>query len=217
MQQPVITGQAAKDLALGKNGSYSNEGNVLQHVLYDTIAFPAATAATQTFFSVPQGATKQLTETNLLDPSKLPNGQTFLIKGISLAGMFGVAGADTDANTVLAAFYNVIQNSTFEIKIAGREFDLQVPGTKFLPPYPISAIASAANPAFPQATTISTGHVKLNTTPIPIGQLVSFNVLQKCSSATAAIATIINTAFGVLNTQNAQLQVRLDGILTRAI
>lgn len=218
MNQPVITKSAMEDLQLGKNGSYSNEGNVLQHTLYDTLAFQATTMRPQTiFFNTGQTATRTLTETNLQEAGKLPNGQTFLIKGMSLALIAGFVGADTDVNTILSAYYNIIQNSTFEIKIAGREWDLQKPGTSFLPPVVNASLNSAANGAFPQGQFITTGACKLNATPIPIGQLVSFQVFQKSGSGTGAITAILNTASDVLATQNAQLQVRLEGVLTRAI
>lgn len=223
MSTPVITGAAAKDLQLGKNGSYSNEGNILQHTLYDTLLFQDATLrATSTFFQVPIGTTKGLQETNLTDPSKLPNGQTFLVKEISLAGLFGAVGTDVDAGLVMGAFINIIQNSIFEFKIAGREFDLQKPGTEFLAPYAIAArqtVVTATDRANAGlgGSIIATGRIKLSTTPIPIGQLVTFQVIQRSGSATAAIATILDTASDVLNTQDAQLQVRLHGILTRAI
>ena len=221
---PVITAQVAKDLQLGKNGSYSNEGNVLQHTLYDTERFAATTARpTTNFFTVPQGQAntagqaKTLTETNMTDPGKLPNGQTYLVKEVLANLMANVVGADVDVNTVLAAYYNLMQNSVFEIKIAGREFDLQKPGSVFLPHNPVSGLVSAINAAPVQSSFISTGVVRLNATPIPIGQLVSFSMVQRTGSGTAALTTIINTASDVLATQVAQLQMHLVGILTRAI
>lgn len=223
MANPVITKQAAQDLQLGKNGSYSNEGNVLQHVVYDNMNFAATTLRQETtFFSVPiggayMGGQKTVTETNLREVGKLPNGQTFLIKEISFALIPGIVGADTDVNTVLAAYYNIMQNSVFEIKIAGREYDFQTPGSVFLNPVQVSGLNSAANGAVPGGDFISTGWVKLNSTPIPVGQLVSFNVIQRSQSGVAAIAAILNTASDALNTQNAQIQCRLRGILTRAI
>lgn len=224
IQNPVITANAAQAMALGKNGSYSDSGNILDDTLWDTEPFANTTVrATTTFFSAPQnspnqaGNNKTETETNLTDPSKLPNGQTFLITKISLACLFGVVGTDIDANTVLAAFYNIIQNSNFYIKLAGREFDFRVPGSKFVPNYALAGLASGANEHATQAKMISTGVLQLKVAPIPIGQMVSFNVIQRTQSATATIAAIVNTASGVLYAQDAQLQVRLDGVLTRAI
>lgn len=222
--KPVITKSAADAMQLGKNGSYSNEGNILQHTLYDTETFAATTARpTTTFFTVPQGQpntagnAKTLTETNMSSAGQLPNGQTMLIKKVSLFGLLNLVGADVDQNTVYSALYNLISNSVFEVKVAGREFDLQVPGTKFLPKFPGAALNSAANGAAPQSTYINTGSINLNATPIVIGQLVSFSMIQRTGSGTAALTAIVNTASNVLATQLAQLQPHFDGILTRAI
>jgi len=224
MPTPVITKQAAEALQLGKNGSYSNEGNVLDHTLFDSEPFQATTVrATTSFFTAPQnspnaaGNNKTSIETNMSDPGKLPNGQTFLIQKMSLAIKFGMVGTETDANTILAAYYNIIQNSVFEIKLAGREYDMQKPGTEFVSPQALAGLASAANGAFPQGTIISTGAVQLKATPIPIGQLVSFSVIQRTGNANATLLAKVNTASDVLTTQLAELQVRLHGVLTRAI
>jgi len=223
MANPVITKKAAQDLQLGKNGSYSNEGNVLQHVLYDNMDFQNTTLRAETvFFSIPfggvyMGGTKTMSETNMREVGKLPNGQTFLVKEISFALVPTIVGADTDVNTILSAYYNIMQASTFEVKIAGREYDLQVPGTCFLNPVQVAALNSAANGGLPGGEYISTGWLKLNATPIPIGQLVTFSVIMRSGSAVAANATILDTASDVLDTQEAQMQCRLRGILTRAI
>jgi len=214
----AITKIVAQDLALGKDGSYGPDGNVLQDSLWDQLTFAATTLrATSTFFSVPQGTTKGLTETNLTDPSKLPNGQTFLVKQSAIGLIANVVGADTDANTILAAYYNVMENSVFEIKIAGREFEMRKPGKEWLPAVAISGVNSAANPNVGQSYFIANGKVKLNATPVPFGQLVTFQFLQRSASIIAAVQTIINTASDVLSTQNAQTHCRFEGILTRAI
>lgn len=217
-QSAPITKEVRNDLLLGSKGSYGNDGNVLQDSLWDQITFAQTTArATTTFFSVPQGTTKGLTETNLTDPSKLPNGQTFLTKCVAIGLIANVEGADVDANVVLASYYNLIENSVFEVKIAGREFDFRKPGKEFLPSVAISAIASAANPAPAQSYFLANGKIKLQATPIPFGQMVTFQGIQRTASLIAAVQTIVNTASNTLYTQNAQMHYRFEGILTRAI
>lgn len=217
MSNNNMTQAAANAVNLGKGGSYSNAGNVLQDTLYDTIIFPAAVGTT-TFFNVPIGtAGKTEVETNLTDPSKLPNGQTYLVQGIRIALMANVVGADTDSNTVLSAFYNVIQNSFFKFKIAGRDFERRIPGSQFLPTIAIAGIASAANAMPSQSYSIASGRIGCKETPIPLGQLVTFSQTVTYGSAIAAVNTIVGTALGVLNTQNAQLRISLEGTLTRAI
>lgn len=225
-QIPVITKGAAEALQLGKNGSYSNEGNVLQHTLYDRTDFQdASVRATTQYFTQPQGQSymggnKGLTETNLLDAGKLPNGQTFLIKEVSFAFIPAIVGSDVDTNVLLQAWYNIMQFSVMEIKIAGREFDLQAPGSTFLNPVQVagrSTIVDATDRVTTTGDFISTGWIKLASTPIPIGQLVTFSVVQRTSAADSDIVTILNGASDVLEAQNAQTESRLRGILTRAI
>jgi len=224
LNTPVITKAAADALALGQNGSYSNEGNVLQHTLFDSVSFDATTIRPETnFFTSGQGQTmagttvvKSANETNLRDSGKLPNGQTFLIKEFSMALIPAIAGADTDTNTIVSAYLNIIQNGYMNIKIAGREFDFQTPGSCFTASIQALALGSAANVAR-VGEQITSGWLKLGATPIPIGQLVTFSVDQFNKSAIAAVTTILNTASDVLSTQNALQQARLRGVLTRSI
>jgi len=225
MNQPVITKAAADDLALGANGSYSNEGNALQHTLYDSALVPSTTAAQTSFFTVPIGGTyglggvKSLIETNLQDPGKLPNGQTFLIKAMSVALKLNMddvaAGSNGNIDDLINAYYTIQENSTWEIKIAGREFDFQAPGTEFIPTIHGVGVGSSTATVRLVGDVMTAGWCKLAATPIPIGQLVSFQVIQRCASVNAA--TQLSSCFGILNTQEAELQVRLRGLLTRSI
>ncbi len=224
MKTPVITGQAASDLALGQNGSYSNEGNVLEHTLFDSALFDATTLRPQTsFFNAGIGqtiaggtASKGPNETNLREGGKLPNGQTFLVKAMGLSFVPTIVGTETDINTVIAAFINVLHHSYFEIKIAGREADYQAPGSSFLAMIQAVALASAAN-GLRVGENIAGNWQKIQATPISIGQLVSFSVEQISGSKIAAIQAKLNTASDALATQLAMLQVKLKGILTRSI
>ncbi len=226
MATPVITQKAAEDLQLGKNGSYSNSGNVLDHFLYDNMDFQNTTFRNETtFFSIPFGgvymtANKTLTETNLREVGKLPNGQTFLIKAISFAYIPSQVSTSTDLNANLADYITIMQNTTFEIKIAGREFDFQAPGSTFLSPITLAGQSIVVDATTRTGTTgdyISSGWIKLAATPIPIGQLVSFNVIMKTGAADPAIGLRLDTASDQLESQRAQIQCRLKGILTRAI
>lgn len=226
--QSVITKGAAEALQLGKNGSYSNEGNVLQHVLFDNLDFNDTTLrANGTFFTSPidsafMGGSKTDTQTNIVTAGQLPNTQTFLIKEISFALIPTIPGTDLDALDIVAAYINIMQASRFEIKIAGREFDFQAPGTVFHPPIAINSLAAVTTATDRPATNVGGGYihsgwVKLASTPIPIGNLVNFSVRMASSTAAAALVTLLNTASDTLNTQNAQMQCRLRGVLTRSI
>lgn len=217
----VITSSVANDLSLLKNGSYSSvSGDVLDHTVYDSQLFQATTArATTTFFTTPIGGAygsgvKTKVETNLQDPGKFPAGQGFLIKEVGFAGIFADIGTTTVANTNAQAMVNILQFSTFEIRIAGREFDLQLPGSMFTPSMMTLSLASAAN-GIRLGDYLSSGWFKLSA-PITIGELVSFNMTQITQSAVTALQTIVNNASNTLNGQNAALQMKFRGTLVRS-
>ena len=221
----LVTSGVMRDLELIKQGSYSQvSGDVLKHVLYDTLRFTATTARpTSTFFSQQIGqaygdGVKGKTETNLQDSGKLPAGQGFMIKAISFALRANMVGTELDTNEIFSDFTTLMQNSTFEIRIAGREFDFQFPGTKFFPSVYLGAratIVDATDRPFRAGELMGNGHIKLET-PIIIGELVSFNVTQITGNADSSVQTLINAASDGLATQEAELQIRLDGTLVRS-
>jgi len=223
MSRPVITKKLADMLALGVNGSYSNEGNALQHTLYDTAQPPAALGATINYFVQPIGAAygagnKTITETNLADPGKLPNGQTFIVTamGVALkANMASAAAGNALVDDIVNGFYSWLGNSVFRIVISGREYEFQVPGTEFIPTVALSGPATAASQRTGDFWT--SGWVKLAATPVVLGQMVSFSVQQIMGNQVAAALTAVNTAMTVLRGQDAEIQVRLRGYLTRSI
>ncbi len=224
MVDPTLTG-IMRDLALVKAGSYSQvSGDVLDHVLYDQVLFQATTArASTSFFTTPIGGaygavTKTKQETNMGDPGKLPAGQGFVIKEFGFSAPTINVTADNDAAAVMQAFVNILGASVFEIAIAGREFDLQIPGSMFLP-----AMMNRSNSVIVAATALqaysgeylASGWFKL-TAPIILGELVSFSVRHLVGSAVAANQTILDTASGLLATQVAPLQLKLRGTLVRS-
>lgn len=212
------------DLKRVKSGSYSQvSGDVLDHVLYDTLQFQASTVrASSTFFTTPIGgaygtATKTKNETNMSDPGKLPAGQGFLIKEIGFAfpELAGIAVANNV--DLIQAITNIMQNSIFEVRIAGREFDLQFPGTMLIPAMMTRATAtvSATLATAFVGDYLASGWMKL-AAPIILGELVSFSVVQITGSATPAVTTLLNSASGTLNTQGSVLQMKLRGTLVRS-
>lgn len=225
MASAIETG-IMNDLKMVKAGSYSQvSGDVLDHVLFDMIPFQATTArGTTNFFTTPIGGpytsttVKTALETNMTDPGKLPAGQGFVIKELGFFQPNMAVTADNDVATVMNALVIILGNSTFEIRIAGRQFDLQIPGSMFLP-----AITSRTNSVIVAATALqgysgeylASGWVKL-ASPIILGELVSFSVVQTTGSTVAANQTIINTASDVLATQVAPLQLKMRGTLVRS-
>lgn len=209
--------------AFAQQGSYGTSGDILDHVLFDSLPFAATTVRAQsTFFSVPVGGafgagTKTQVETNMALQGQLPRTQNLIVKAWSIALVGMVVGADLDATTVVSAFTNIVQGSVFELHLAGREFDTQVPGTVFLPSVYVNArttIVDATDRTFGTGSIVTSGWMSLDI-PVTIESSANFSVIQRTGSAIAALVTLLNTASDVLATQNAALQVRLKGWLTR--
>lgn len=220
LKQKLYPRSAVQAAQLAAQGSYGTSGDILDHVWYDQLPFAATTMRPQsTFFAVPIGGaygsgTKTLAETNMGLQSQLPKSQNFIVEAMGIAGIFMAVGTDVDANTITSALLNIIQASTFSLKLAGREFDLQLPGSIFAPALATTALASAANGIAAFGTWSASGWYKLDI-PITIESTAQFSVIQQSQSANGTLVTLLNTASDVLATQNAALQIRLKGILTR--
>lgn len=215
----MLTKQALEYLKLGTGGSYSLARDAISHRIWDTRIF-GATVTNYTFFSQPVNtvllgaALKTLNETNVYDQGKLPNGQTFLINrmGVAFKANQGVGGSAI-ALAQVEAFTSILKNSVFEIKLAGREFDFQCHGSQFLP-MPMQELVGTATQRI--GDVIGSGWVKLDPTPIFLDQLVSFTLTQTIQNPIPTLATMLNTASAQLGTYYGEMQVVLDGFLTRA-
>ena len=229
----AITKTAKNMIQLGAGGSYSTARDAIRHTIWDTRYF-SETPADNTFFAQPIGAawlvgSKTKNETNLLDSGKLPNGQTFLITRMGVAlisqydtGTGGTSGQATkNASLIAQAYVNVMQNSVFEIRIAGREYDFQIHGSQFLPSLCINGYnAGTAGSVARVGDTIVSGWIKLDPSPIFLDELVSFNVTQIVNNADTtnikASGKPLYNAFDWLADNYCTMQVRLEGMLTRA-
>jgi hypothetical protein len=218
-------GSLLYDLALVNEGSYSKvSGDVLDHVVYDELLFAQTTArATSTFFTQQIGqafgaGVKTRNETNLQDSGKLPAGQGMIFREVGFAAKLIVGPTDVDAQTIVAALINLLQFSSFRLQIAGREFDLEFPGTLLLAPIMVrgrGTVVDATDRLSNTGEMLCSGWIPLKL-PIVLGELVSFNVTQTTGSPIAANQTILNTASDALFTQVASLQMRIRGTLVRS-
>lgn len=201
-------------------GSYDrNAMDVQDHVLYDTSDFANTTVRPETkFFQQPVGSpymsgTKTIVETNMDLQGQIPNSQYFVAKELSLAFLPGIAGTATTANTLIQAYTTLAQQSNYRLILAGRSFDLEMPGTSFFPPVFVAALASAAN-GMSVGNFMLSGWVTLKL-PIVIEGGAAFSVSMKTGSANATLQTALNTASAALYTANCQMQVRVKGTLIR--
>lgn len=216
----ALTRKMEEAIHLGRGGSYSKSRDAIKHYLYDTRIIPAA-VADFTFFSQPIGAAfgggvKTLNETNMTDSGKLPAGQTFLIERIGFSMISWVPTTETTPGDLAEAWYNMFHSSIFEIRIAGRDSDFQTPGSNFVPSLAIAEETATDIGYGKTGEYMCSGWLKLQPAPIFLDEQVSFNVLQRLNNPIAAVVTVIDAGMSALNTLNAVLQCKLEGVLTRA-
>ncbi len=216
----TVSSQAQSMMRLARGGSYSLSRDVLKHRIYDARLF-GTTAADATLFVNPIGATwgaatKTLSETNMYDTGKLPNGQVMIFTrmGIQCITFASVTGNIT--HQLGQAFIDLLHSSVFEIKIQGREWDQQIHGSEFLPTLAFIGDTGGTSTVFRAGDTISSGWVNLAPTPIVLDQLVSFSVIHRLGNPIAAVTTILDAAATALNGANSVMLVTLEGLLTRA-
>lgn len=216
----AITKRLAEDINLGRGGSYSDSRDGIKHQVWDTRNF-AATVTDYTFFNQPIGASwnggsKTLNETNLNNTSQFPNGQTFLAKKMWVKAISNFDTTEATASLFVQDYITVLQNSVFELVIAGREFDFQCHGSQFLPSISISGNNAVTVNQASYGNLMASGCVSFGDAPIFIDQLVTFSVKHRLGSGIAAVNTIANVSTARLNGAESYLQVVLEGTLTRA-
>jgi hypothetical protein len=216
--QPSLTNGAVQNLQLQAGGTYGPTKDANAHRLFDVRSF-GALANDYTYFVQPIGVAflggyKTLNETNMQGNGQLPQGQAFTIRRLGIA-LINITGATSQiAVDMLRAFNEILASSVFEIKVAGREWDYQIHGRNFLP-MPGQVVGTLAN-GFRVGDEIASGWVSLDPTPIVIGNLVNFSVIQHVQNAVGAITTLLNANSAYLSTYYGLMQVTLDGFLTRS-
>ncbi len=214
----VVSTGAQLALAQFKNGSMTTAGTANKYTLYDTLPVTAAMASTTSrFFQNPTSGTKGFDSTNLQLNGQLPKGQMFNCNGISMSVRFLAEGDDIDANTIVAAAVNLIQYSTYSLKFPTRDFEVQFPGTEFLPSVTVSALNSAANGNSPIAQVAAVGFIRFTDLPVIIADQQTFSVEQVTGSLTSAKQTILTAAGTLLAAQLAEIQIKLHGMLVRSV
>jgi hypothetical protein len=220
---PALTPEAVRDIALGKGGSYGISRDIIKHTLWDA-RWLGATPTNNAFFTQPinqpwalAGEVKTRNETNMIDTGKLPNGQTFLVKRIGVALILPIEAAEDDAETIVQSYYNIVQSSVFRLVVAGREFDFECHGSQFTPAVAVNAITAATVNSNRTGDFVSSGWISLDYIPIFLGPMTSFSVDQTIQNAHAyVLATVLPAACVLLKAVYCSIQVRLEGVLTRA-
>jgi hypothetical protein len=217
----ALTAEAVRDIALGRGGSYSLSSDVLTHNLFDVRAIPATFVQDHSFFSQGIGApiedgVKAKQETNLADNGKLPTAQTFLVKRIGL-GLTLPVGANVSIPTLIQHYTAIIQHSLFQLKVQGRDFDLEIHGRQFAPAVAATGLNAATIYTTAVGDYVASGYYSLGNIPIFLDSLVGFTVPMSTRSANSYVnGTIIPAAFAALAAVYARMSVTLEGVLTRS-
>lgn len=220
---PLPNNNVITDILLGRAGSYSDSRDVILHTLFDTRYF-GSTISDYTYFVQPVGSawrvgSKTSNETNMNSAGQLPNGQSFIVKRIGCYLISHIASDEVNAADVVQAYVNIMQSSLFELRIAGREYDFQAHGTKFLPNLIAASDAATSTPTHAArfGDVISSGWVPLRDTPIVIGELVNFSVHQEVQNPDTTVKSdILDANAKLLQDNYCTMQVALEGVLTRA-
>ena len=215
----MLTQSSANDIQMGQGGSYSASRDVIKHWIWDERFF-STTISDFSYFSQPINAawgtigSKTKGETNFTDSGKLPNGQTYLAKKLRISLMAFSSAAAVNGATICQAFTNIMQSSVFQIQIPGREFDLQIHGSMFLPSVSVDTITTVSQR---KGDLIASGMISFSESPIFVDQLVGFNVVQNILNADVTnVIPILNANAALLNANFCKMQVLLEGTLTRA-
>lgn len=211
----VVTSKAVKAAKLMKAGSYGKARDIISHVIYDTLPFSSSTPSMR-FFASPQGTTKTLQQTNLTDASKLPTGHEMTLEFIRPKVILNVDAAPEYQATLLASAIKVFEESTISFKIVGREFDLQLPGSYFLPSFAaVDQVATAST------NTLSSSRVgdflappafKLDI-PIVLESQANFNLVVDIDTGATGVSAALTALGGTLVSK---LRWEMKGILKRA-
>jgi len=215
-----LSNEAQQMLKLTAGGSYSLARDALKHRVWDSRYFTAATIDSKTLFTQQIGqpwrvGSKSVIETNMQDAGKFPNGQIMVFTRVGVQLKTFAALDESAGDDLVQAFYNIMDSSVFEVKIAGRDFDAQISGAEFLPNVKYSGNIATNNPVR-VGDVWASGWSRLDPTPIVLDQLVTFNVEHKFSNPDSNVQTVLESSASALNTANSVVTVVLEGMLTRS-
>lgn len=109
-------------------------GEAIYNPLYDYQTLAATAVAQQRFFQVPIGQSgKTLSDTNMELAGNLPKGQAFLVTGLQVEVLPGVAINGTTASKFADDVYTVLKGGSLKFTIGSKDFVVQGNLMKFSP------------------------------------------------------------------------------------
>lgn len=143
--QPTLVPQAAANAAgMIQNPAY-RANNINDYGPFDTLPF-VRNLASYGFFTQGVGSNgKTQFDTNMVTGSQFPLGRNVVVKAIGFHFIF--AGGSTPANRAaqIQALYDVLEGSTIEFVIQGRQFEFQAPGSFWLPEVAMAQLYTASS------------------------------------------------------------------------
>lgn len=214
-------------LTLMGAGSYSETSlQAKDHTLYDTLPFVVYSSISGAipFFTTPYGSTqyglsKTEIETNMTEQGKLPAGQNMVVNTISFSH---IRNNDTGEDTALktAAFARVMQGSRVRIILAGRQFDAEIPGAKFLPPIMDRSVTASASSVSAVGDFTGPNQIILKT-PIPLtniqGAPVNFRLEWLVNTSDVGVQSALALLVGAGTNGADRIQFRLGGLLVNPL
>lgn len=223
----AVNESTAELLRLMGAGSYSETSlQAKDHTLYDTVPFVVYSAISGPipFFTVPYGSaqlglTKTEVETNMSEQGKLPAGQNMVVNTISFSHIRNNdAGEATDAKT--SAIARVMQGSRIRILLAGRQFDAEIPGAKFLPPVMDRGYNAAASSVSSVGDFTGPNQIVLKT-PIPLtniqGAPVNFRLEWLINTSDVAVQAALAVLAAAGTNGADRIQFRMGGLLVNPV
>jgi hypothetical protein len=152
-----------------QQGTYSSEGEGIDWKYYDTLPVAASTAQMQ-FFTVGQGGTKTLADTNMTLNGQIPNGQHMKIDHIRLT-FRSLTGVTTLAEAL--AIQNFLDTAVLEFTILNKSPMLQTKLSDIIGMSLMAPVSQAAGAVTSSEFGVLSATYKLKT-PIILAGLTSF-------------------------------------------
>lgn len=197
LDRPQLVPQAAANAAgLIGNQAYKTN-NINDYSPFDTLSF-ARTQSEYPFFQTGAGSNgKTRFDTNMVTGAQFPLGRNVVVQAIGFH--FGFSSLATNRAAEVQAFYTIMEQSYLELVITGRQFEVQLPGSFFLPEVALSAQVSRSSTSTSFAESnqrigdyIRHGGYTLKI-PVTLQNLIPFSLPWYVNTANSAVQDALET------------------------
>jgi len=190
----AISKASAAANAYRKAGSYQGSQDTNDILVWDTLPF-STTQQEYIFYSQPVGSgttAKTRVDTNMITPRTMPFGQDVVVRAIGFHYIPKVV--DATLPTRVQAFYTVMEESLVQFQITGREFEFESSADAWLPNVVISStLTGTQGVSFARIGDFQYHGWYVLKQPIPVTELVAFNLRFFVNTSAAAVSTALTT------------------------